>query len=285
MTADHLMELGSAKIQHGPHNDRVYLMSMGSESPECCLKAVKALAKQHGYSKIIAKIPPSAYSVFEKARFRPEARVPGLLRGRDPAYFMARFLSESRSQESEPERVRDVLHRALEAAKCPSRDALSPSYRWKIGAPKDANQMADLYRRVFASYPFPIWDVNYLIKTMKDNVVYFGIWLEDELVAVAASEIDWESQCAELTDFACCPDHRGQGLARFLLTQMEAYLTARDLPTAFTIARSRSYGMNIVFASSNYQYAGTLYNNTQIAGRMESMNVWYKSLQSHRICP
>ncbi|HOM70936.1 MAG TPA: putative beta-lysine N-acetyltransferase, partial [Armatimonadota bacterium] len=50
------------------------------------------------------------------------------------------------------------------------------------------------------------------------------------------------------------------------------------MKTAYTIARSLSYGMNITFAKQGYQYAGTLTNNTNICGHMESMNVWYKHL-------
>jgi hypothetical protein len=44
----------------------------------------------------------------------------------------------------------------------------------------------------------------------------------------------------------------------------------------FTIARARSTGMNVTFAKNGYSFAGTLINNTNISGRIESMNVWYK---------
>jgi hypothetical protein len=36
--------------------------------------------------------------------------------------------------------------------------------------------------------------------------------------------------------------------------------------------------MNITFAKNGYEYAGTLKNNTNISGNIESMNVWYKHL-------
>ena len=36
--------------------------------------------------------------------------------------------------------------------------------------------------------------------------------------------------------------------------------------------------MNITFARQDYVLAGTLVNNTNISGSLESMNVWYKSL-------
>jgi hypothetical protein len=36
--------------------------------------------------------------------------------------------------------------------------------------------------------------------------------------------------------------------------------------------------MNITFARAGFKFAGTLINNTHIAGRMENMNVWRKKL-------
>jgi len=47
---------------------------------------------------------------------------------------------------------------------------------------------------------------------------------------------------------------------------------------AETIARAMSTGMNITFACCGYNYAGTLVNNTNISGSIESMNVWYKNI-------
>jgi len=47
---------------------------------------------------------------------------------------------------------------------------------------------------------------------------------------------------------------------------------------AYTIARALSAGMNVTFARAGYDYGGTLTNNTNICGQIESMNVWYKPL-------
>jgi hypothetical protein len=35
--------------------------------------------------------------------------------------------------------------------------------------------------------------------------------------------------------------------------------------------------MNITFAKCGYIFGGTLINNTQISGSIESMNLWHKS--------
>ena len=69
-----------------------------------------------------------------------------------------------------------------------------------------------------------------------------------------------------MTDFATHPSHRSQGLASFLLYEMEQEMTKRGIKTAYTIARSVSYGMNITFAKHAYTLAGTLINNTNISG-------------------
>ena len=39
-----------------------------------------------------------------------------------------------------------------------------------------------------------------------------------------------------------------------------------------------SAGMNITFSKNGYKYGGTLVNNTDISGQIESMNVWFKNL-------
>jgi hypothetical protein len=63
-----------------------------------------------------------------------------------------------------------------------------------------------------------------------------------------------------------------------LLASLEDELRERGILTAYTIARAISPGMNITFAKAGYTYGGRLHNNTHIAGTIESMNVWYKSL-------
>jgi hypothetical protein len=55
-------------------------------------------------------------------------------------------------------------------------------------------------------------------------------------------------------------------------------MRARNMKTPYTIARSASPGMNVTFVKSGYRYGGRVINNTNISGRIESMNVWYKHL-------
>ena len=71
------------------------------------------------------------------------------------------------------------------------------------------------------------------------------------------------------------------GLAGLLLGRMEIEMLKKGITTLYTIARAYSYGMNITFARSGYIFSGTLPNNTQIAGGLETMNV----LVPAPVCP
>jgi len=124
-----------------------------------------------------------------------------------------------------------------------------------------------------------VHEKDYIIKTMDKNLIYFYIAdREDQIVSVSSLEVDWEGKNAEMTDFATIPEYRGNGFASFLLLQMEKEMHQLKLTKAFTIARAVSYGMNITFAKCGFEYCGTLVNNTNISGDLESMNVWHKDI-------
>ncbi|MEZ4485256.1 MAG: hypothetical protein R2864_11960 [Syntrophotaleaceae bacterium] len=79
---------------------------------------------------------------------------------------------------------------------------------------KDVEAMAQLYRQVFASYPFPIHSPSYLARTMDQNLVYYGIVADDRLIAVASTEHDFDGQNAEMTDFAARMNSAATGWPR-----------------------------------------------------------------------
>jgi hypothetical protein len=60
---------------------------------------------------------------------------------------------------------------------------------------------------------------------------------------------------------------------------MEQTVKMKGIKTAYTIARATSPGINITFARKEYRFGGRLINNTNISGRIESMNIWYKQME------
>ncbi|MCG8483634.1 MAG: putative beta-lysine N-acetyltransferase, partial [Clostridia bacterium] len=201
--------------------------------------------------------------------------------GKYGCYFMGKYFSELRIKEKDEIRIQDVLRAAfLKKAEMSESPVLTDNYTFKIATPSNVKEIVSLYKTVFKTYPFPIHDPNYILSTMNNNVVYFGIWHYDKLIAISSCEIYANESNAEMTDFATLPDYRGRNLSFYLHNKMEGELKKRYIHNAYTIARAYSYGMNITFAKGRYTFAGTLTNNTNIAGNIESMNVWYKELKN-----
>ena len=277
MARDRIERLGCSLVQHGPLNDRVYLMKIGREPPSKVLHRVERLARERGYSKIFAKVPARVREVFLAKGYEEEAVVPGLFGGREDGAFLSRFPDVRRAQDSGASEAEAVLDAARGKRGRGTKAARQARIR-QLG-PEHAEEMAALFGRVFASYPFPIHDPEYLRRTMAEHVRYFGAFEGRALAALSSSEMDPAGANAELTDFATRPRFRGQGMAGALIRHMEASMADQGMATAYTIARACSFGMNIAFARRGYRFGGTLVNNTNIGGRLESMNVWYRALR------
>ncbi len=281
---DRVEKIGRSTVQHGPFNDRVYLMKLARADTPGILPALDELASREGYSKIFAKIPAWARDFFLDHGYREEAAVPGLFEGKQKGHFVGKYLAPDRRREERAEQVGEILRVAREKAQEEPEAEIPPEFTLRPALPEDTPQMADLYREVFATYPFPIHDPDYLCETMEENVRYFGVWQGEELAALASSEMDLQGRNVEMTDFATRPDYRSRGLATLLLKRMEGEMKRAGMTTAYTIARAYSFGMNITFARADYRFSGTLVNNTNIFGRLESMNVWHKPLSPPPAC-
>lgn len=278
--ADRIERIGNSVIQHGRGNDRVYLMKLHPDDARDLPERLGLLAMGKGYSKIFAKVPHGTASHFLSAGFRVEAEIPGFFPDGASAVFLGKYLDPERGRERRPTLVRQVLAAAYSAVERSSgrRPALPEGCSWGIAGADDIEELAALFRKIFASYPFPIHQPSFLVEAMKSDTLYFSVRGEGELVAASSAEMDRDSRSVEMTDFATLPAYRGRGIALFLLQRMEEAMTRHGFRSFFTIARAYSFGMNITFARNGYCFGGTLTNNTNIAGSLESMNLWYKTL-------
>jgi putative beta-lysine N-acetyltransferase len=266
-------------IQHGKFNDRIYLMKLHREDCPGIIDILGEIAQQNAYSKIFCKVPGWAAPVFFSDGFVMEGYIPGFYREKDAAFFLSKYLSSDRLLGLEKDlldelgkllRSRVLLHKPSEIQGTGDKVIRLDSIH--------ADQMAGIYRKVFLSYPFPIHDPDYIIRTMKQNMQYFGIERKGRLVALASAEIDRSGHNAEMTDFATLPAYRGNKFSIRLLAGMEAKMKEQGISTLYTIARLCSIPMNKTFLKLQYRYAGTLIKNTNIAGKIESMNVYYKHI-------
>ena len=275
---DAIETVDGALVQHGPHNDRIYLMRLQGADPERIVAALDALGHRKGYGKIFAKIPAPTWSTFAAAGYVKEAEIPGFFNGRTDGCFIAKFLASERRviPPAEVRLARLACHCAAVAG--PRRREAQSGPMVTACRPAHAEALSRIYHHVFKTYPFPVHQPAFLKRMMREGVRYFAVRIDGRMAAVAAAEIDHRAQYAEMTDFATLPPYRRQGLAGILLRHMEKSIRLLGVKTAFTIARAASPGMNAVFRQNGYRYAGLLRNNTQISGRLESMTVWYKPL-------
>jgi putative beta-lysine N-acetyltransferase len=269
--------IGGSMVQHGAFNDRAYLMKLDPEDMPLIVDDLARLCATHGYSKVFAKIPVEHEPPFLQAGYRREALVPGLYGGERDAAFLGLYIEREREVEDEAQEIERVLGLARARRNAPPANDWSETV--EEARLEDIEEMSRLYGEVFATYPFPIHDPAYLEATMKENVRYFCMRDGDgRLVALSSAEMDASSRCVEMTDFATRPATRKKGMAVHLLARMDETMAEAGMKTAYTIARALSPGMNITFAKRGYTFGGTLTNNTNISGRIESMNVWYRKL-------
>lgn len=277
---DTIIRSGNSQLQHGPSNDRIYLMDLDKDDMPEILDILDEMADAHSYTKIFAKVPQALSREFLKRGYLIEARVPNFFNGHSDCVFLGKFNDIARSIPVDEKLNSAVIETANAKAneKLLDNYELSAGFSFKKAKPRDVYQMAQIYSKVFNSYPFPVSDPDYLLESMKDNQLYFTIWKEDQIIALSACEVDKEDESVEMTDFAVLPAYRGHKLSGVLLKHMEIEMKKIKMKTAYTIARSCSYGMNSIFAKGGYCFSGRLIKNTQIGGKIEDMNVWYKSL-------
>lgn len=275
---DVIEKIGYSIVQHGPVNRRIYVMKLAERDVPSILPSLEQLAHNKRYEKIFVKTPGRHQDVFVQAGYEQEARIPYYFKDREDAVFMAKYFSATRSRVRNRQDIIEVL--ALAHGCDPDRSIHSPNRFFRVDKcqPEDALEMSQIFKEVFETYPFPIFDPQYLLDSIQRHVTYFCIRKDNRIVALAAAEIDLVNQAAEMTDFATLSEYRRQGMADCLLRAMDTEMKQQGMQTAFSIARSLSAGMNITFVRNGYRYGGTLGNNTHIAGRLESMNIWYKHL-------
>jgi beta-lysine N6-acetyltransferase len=269
-------------IQHGPLNNRIYLMSIDHQDHPIIFTLLEDIANNNNYTKIFAKVPEWAVAEAKKIGYVIEAKIPDLFNNSTDGFFLGKFLDISREKIRED--TYEEIRRVDEKFQYYTNNPITPSFHIQTDltltklTEDDASTLAKLYGKIFETYPFPIYDESYLKIMMKDHVNYYGIKDGGFLVAASAAEMNLTNRFVEMTDFATLPEKRGNNYAFYLLQYMEQEMKKKKMKTAFTISRAISYGMNITFAKAGYTHAGLLKNNTAIAGNLENMNVLYKKI-------
>ena len=279
MMEDKIEKFGNSLLQHGKINNRVYLMKLDIKDTNEIIPEIDRLVNKNSYAKIFAKIPATTLPVFTGNKYVIEGFIPRFYNNKTDCFFVSKFLDESRKTipEDELKSFGDLVTSTTRSNRLKYKHSLQ--YKLERLELKDANAIAEVFEKVFKTYPFPIHDPKYILKTMtRDNTRYFGIKAGKKLIGVSSAEINILNKNAEMTDFAVLAEYRGQNLAFRLLTIMELEMKLINIKNVYTIARLKEPGICKTFLKSGYKFSGTLLNNTNISGNIESMNLFYKHL-------
>jgi lysine 2,3-aminomutase len=186
---DKIEKISNSIIQHGNNNDRIYVMKLDKKDVPDIFNHLYKLAYDNRYGKIIAKVPTNSYGYFLENDYIKEAFIPNFFKNGENVYLMSKYLDENRKIDADEETVESVLYN-LKNSENKNNKKLSEKFKIRICNEDDVEDMTSLYRKVFETYPFPIHDHDYILKTMKENIIYFGVWDENKLIALSSAETD-----------------------------------------------------------------------------------------------
>ena len=83
-------------IQHGKHNDRVYLMKLAPLDVHLVIAELMTLALNNGYSKIFCKVPKNLAPLFFANGYLMEAQIPRFYNDELDVFFVSKFLNSDR---------------------------------------------------------------------------------------------------------------------------------------------------------------------------------------------
>ena len=267
---------GTAKVKFDEFNKRIKIVSFEGEVKNLVNKLM-ILSDKNNMGKISYVSSKEKIEEFKAEGFIMEAKVYNFLNGK-PGYFLSKFITPERKMSIVIPEEEEVLIKSREYADEDYKYDTYNKYLIRNATKEDARQLAELYDSVFETYPSPMNNSDY-IKFVMDNYVFFKIAVyQNKIVSAASADMDPTNLNVEMTDCATYKAHRGKGLMGRLIFELEKELKDKQYKVLYSMARSISTGMNIVFSKHDYEYSGRLVNHCHICGKFEDMNIWVKVL-------
>ncbi|WP_139489734.1 putative beta-lysine N-acetyltransferase [Brevibacillus dissolubilis] len=276
---------GQPDVVIDEQNKRLKVMLYHPEEIEQLHGTLVEMAHDRGMTKLIIYAKKADVKAWEALGYRLEGRIDGFFHGEN-AQMMSCFLTAERGASVAPELAEEVLGVSLEkqaqvhsGGRTDGQKSLPTGYTLREAREDDAEELARLYDLVFATYPTPMNEAEYVRETMRESTYYIVVEKEGQIVCAASSEVTPKFGSAELTDCATHPDHLGLGLLQPIFTALEEKMEQIGVYYLYTLTRAQSHGMNVTAAKHGYEYRGRLINNCTIYSGFEDMNIWVKPLR------
>ena len=178
-------------ISHDKESNRVYLMNLDPEDFPEIIYYIEKLANTNHYSNCLPS-PGYIWPTFCCRILR--SFYTGFFNNQEDGLFLVKYnLEERRLPETEfltslqQMLLQPANHEEFEMDEC---------YSIRLLTEKDTQMMIPIFKEVFETYPFPIYDSHFLIKSMlEDGTRYFGIFYDKKLVAISSAECMTSIKC------------------------------------------------------------------------------------------
>jgi len=256
-------------------NKRIKVLDYCIQDWQKAVSWLDRAAGKHRLGKILFNIKAPENHVLENFGYIREGVIPAFFRGAD-ALCYSRYTDVQRSKSRYHEQEEEILTRIRDDRHRSATKKLPVGLTINRIVPEQAEDLVELYRQIFSTYPSPLLNPDYVHQIMTTHVCFWGVFKGDTVISAASAEMDRSNCNAEITDCATLPAYRGQGLLSHLIIILEEEMQARKIGSLYSLARAGSYGMNAALYRLGYEYHGRLINNCHISGRFEDMNLWTK---------
>lgn len=259
------------------YNRRLKVLNFEGDLGAIC-RRLDYLATRNQFDKIFVKATAEQWQGFLGHGYMLEGIILHYFSGEN-AFVVSRFLSRDRITSPTLLEESALIQELMARPRARRPLALPEGYELTLATEEDIPGLVILYSHVFASYPSPLTMPDYLLTTMRRNLVYAVVKdPQGNIVSAASADLDVKHRNAEMTDCATFDSERGKGLMRILLTRLEDELRLHGIRCAYTLARATAPGMNKVFYDLDYEFCGRLINNCDISGGFEDINIWSRLL-------
>ncbi|SMO76255.1 putative beta-lysine N-acetyltransferase [Melghirimyces algeriensis] len=264
------------KVDVEPISRRMKVYQL-SDPVDRMIEKLKKVAYEEQCDKLLFYVKKEEKDALKGKRFIPEGYIDGFFQG-EAAYIYSLFLDPKRNRPvdlKEEQRVMEVVKGNRKKAVKPS---LPDGYTMQNAQAKDAPEMAELYQQVFETYPTPMNDPQFIREMMNNQVFFTVVKYHGCIVSACSTDILPLFNCAEISDCVTLPEHRNLRLLSHQFSYQVKQMKQKGVQTLFCYARAVSAGMNLINSRHGFTYGGRMVQNSNIAGRLESMNIWFKNL-------
>jgi len=273
------LQLLNNHIDFEPNNNRMKIYRLPYERITIeTIKAFKNLGRKKRCEKLIFYVNDYEKDMLTNDNnFVQEGFIAGFFQG-DDAYVFAMFLDPNRNQSIDKDEQHRVIDMVEQDKHIYLKRPLPAGYTMRHATVHDTSELAQLYDTIFETYPTPMNNAQYIENLMQDDVYFTIIEYHGQIVSASAADIIPDFNSAEMTDCATLLEHRQKGLLSHQFSYLIELMRQKGVQTLFCYSRAVSLGMNLINIRNGFTYGGRMVQNSNIAGRLECMNIWFKNI-------